>query len=188
MAVDPLRASRELVNKRRFNDNQIVRVDHSSQDGFLQGSRASLSDTGVLSGAIVNFVSEISEGSETLTDSQWVVLVDRNFSTEITLPSAVGISGRSYIINNQGSGRVEVKTSSGEKINDQNSISLGKYDSLGVMSDNENWIIVMAYLNSGPQILETLQSMMLELRKMVLQLSIISDILPDEEDLQEESV
>lgn len=60
----------------------------------------------------------------------------------ITLPTAFGISGRTYVIKNSGSGVVTVDGNGSETIDGALTQTLNQYDSLTVVSDGANWIII----------------------------------------------
>jgi len=60
----------------------------------------------------------------------------------ITLPTAVGINGKNYVIKNSGSGVVTVATTSGQTIDNTSSKSLKNNDSIEVISNGGNWVIV----------------------------------------------
>jgi hypothetical protein len=60
----------------------------------------------------------------------------------VTLPTAVGINGKNYVIKNSGSGIVTVATTSGQTIDNTSSKSLKNNDSIEVISDGSNWVVV----------------------------------------------
>ena len=59
----------------------------------------------------------------------------------VTLPTAVLIDGKNYVIKNSGSGVVTVATTSGQTIDGASTKSLKNNDSIEVISDGSNWII-----------------------------------------------
>lgn len=59
----------------------------------------------------------------------------------VTLPTAVGISGKNYVIKNNGNGVVTLATTSSQTIDGVTSKSLKSNDSIEVVSDGSNWII-----------------------------------------------
>jgi len=70
-------------------------------------------------------------------------LVDVSSGTiQVTLPTAVGISGKIYIIKNSGTGLVTVATSSSQTIDGATTKSLSQYESIEVQSDGSNWVII----------------------------------------------
>ena len=63
-------------------------------------------------------------------------------SFTVTLPTAVGIQGKEYTVKNSGSGVITVDGDGTETIDDDLTQSLNQYDSLTIVSDNTNWIIL----------------------------------------------
>ena len=69
-------------------------------------------------------------------------LIDVTGNTiSVTLPTAVGINGKNYVIKNRGTGVVTVATTSSQTIDGANSKSLNNNDSIEVISDGSNWIV-----------------------------------------------
>jgi len=63
----------------------------------------------------------------------------------VTLPTAVGTSGRGqvYVIKNSGTGVITLATTSSQTIDGATTIVLGvQYESITVMSNNANWIVI----------------------------------------------
>jgi hypothetical protein len=60
----------------------------------------------------------------------------------VTLPTAVGITGRTYIIKNSGTGIITLNTTSSQTIDGTASgvLTLVQYDSITLMSNGANWI------------------------------------------------
>jgi hypothetical protein len=59
-----------------------------------------------------------------------------------TLPTAVGITGRQYVIKNSGTGTITVATTSSQTIDGQLTQTLSQYDAITVQSTNAGWIII----------------------------------------------
>ena len=59
----------------------------------------------------------------------------------VTLPTAVGVNGKNYVIKNRGTGVVTVATTSSQTIDGSNSKSLNNNDGIEIISDGSNWII-----------------------------------------------
>lgn len=79
--------------------------------------------------------------SYTLGATDHLVEFESGSSITATLPTAVGISGRQYIIKSTGAGTVTVKPSSSQLIDDQTFVDLStKYDKLIVMSNGSYWL------------------------------------------------
>tara|TARA_R110000772_G_scaffold20946_4_gene57996 strand:+ start:23434 stop:23955 length:522 start_codon:yes stop_codon:yes gene_type:complete len=60
----------------------------------------------------------------------------------ITLPTAVGITGKEYVIKNSGTGIITADADGTETIDDSLTWDLSQYDALKIMSNGANWIIV----------------------------------------------
>jgi hypothetical protein len=78
--------------------------------------------------------------SYTVGVNDYLIDVTGNTIT-VTLPTAVGINGKNYVIKNSGNGVVTVATTSGQTIDGANTKSLNNNDSIEVISDGSNWII-----------------------------------------------
>tara|TARA_R110000868_G_scaffold175724_4_gene412920 strand:- start:2417 stop:2728 length:312 start_codon:yes stop_codon:yes gene_type:complete len=65
-------------------------------------------------------------------------------SFTVTLPTAVGVAGKSYNIKNSGTGIITIATTSSQTIdgNASGTLTLNQYDNLTVQSDGANWIII----------------------------------------------
>lgn len=63
-------------------------------------------------------------------------------SFTISLPTAVGIQGKKYDIKNSGNGTITIDAFGTETIDDELTQSLTMYDSITVMSNSANWIII----------------------------------------------
>jgi len=69
-------------------------------------------------------------------------LVDITGNTiTVTLPTAIGVNGKNYVIKNRGMGVVTVATTSSQTIDGANSKSLNNNDGIEIISDGSNWII-----------------------------------------------
>ncbi len=64
----------------------------------------------------------------------------------LTLPTAAGIAGRTYVLNNSGSGTITINTTSAQTIDGSSSgtLTLAQYRNYVVQSDGANWIILSA--------------------------------------------
>jgi hypothetical protein len=60
----------------------------------------------------------------------------------VTLPTAIGVKGKQYVIKNIGSGTITVSTTSSQTIDGNNTISLTQNDSIVVISDDSDWKII----------------------------------------------
>jgi hypothetical protein len=61
----------------------------------------------------------------------------------VTLPTAIGVKGKIYVIKNSGTGIITVNTTSSQTIDGSSSILIKKqYLSRAVQSDGTNWVII----------------------------------------------
>jgi hypothetical protein len=79
--------------------------------------------------------------SYTLTPADYLVNGTTGSFT-VTLPTAVGIAGKIYIVKNSGAGTMTVQGTGGETIDGLASQLVGAGSALTVMSDGANWIII----------------------------------------------
>jgi hypothetical protein len=77
----------------------------------------------------------------TATISDYTIDCTANSFT-VTLPTAVGITGRIYNIKNSGTGTITVATTSGQLIDGGSNPTLTQYDNLQVQSTGSSWIIL----------------------------------------------
>ena len=80
-------------------------------------------------------------GTYGISDSDYLINCTANTFT-VTLPTAVGITGREYIVKNSGSGVITLDGNGAETIDGSANKTLNQYDSITVVSDGANWIIV----------------------------------------------
>ena len=59
----------------------------------------------------------------------------------VTLPTAVGVSGKIYIVKNSESGTITVATTSSQTIDGSSTKTLSQYQSIQVQSNGANWVI-----------------------------------------------
>jgi hypothetical protein len=81
--------------------------------------------------------------ARTLDVTDWTVNCTAG-TFAVTLPTAVGIDGRQYNIKNSGTGVITINTTSGQTVDGAASgiITLVQYDSITVVSNGANWIII----------------------------------------------
>jgi hypothetical protein len=63
-------------------------------------------------------------------------------SFTVSLPTAVGISGREYYIKNSGTGTITVDANGSENIDGASTVTLAQYEAIGIVSNGANWIII----------------------------------------------
>ena len=76
----------------------------------------------------------------TVRDDDYLIDITGNTIT-VTLPTAVGFSGKNYVVKNRGEGVVTVGTTSSQTIDGSSTKTLNNNDSIEVVSDGSNWII-----------------------------------------------
>jgi hypothetical protein len=70
-------------------------------------------------------------------------LIDCTTNTfTVTLPTAASIAGRTYVIKNSGTGVITIATTSSQTIDGITTQTLNQYDSITVVSNGANWIII----------------------------------------------
>ncbi len=107
--------------------------------GVVQiGSGLSITPSGILSAASSSSFINVTLTSTdyTATASDYYIGATKK-DIDITLP--LGILGRVYVIKNQVSGNIEVKGSSGQKIDTSSNKTLGAEDSIIVVFDGTRW-------------------------------------------------
>lgn len=60
----------------------------------------------------------------------------------VTLPTAAGIIGQEFIIKNSGSGSITIDPSGSQTIDGDTTKILAQYDSMSIVSNGTNWIII----------------------------------------------
>ena len=77
----------------------------------------------------------------TLTATDHIV-VGTSGTWNATLPTAASVAGTEYIIKNSGTGTITVDTTSSQTIDGSLTFPLGQYESITVVSDGSNWVII----------------------------------------------
>ena len=72
------------------------------------------------------------------------IVVCTSGSFTVTLPTAVGCTGKFFVVKNTGSGTITMGSTSSQTIDGQTASStvLSQYDSFTFISDNANWLII----------------------------------------------
>jgi len=98
------------------------------------------SDGTFIKGAQVNsYIS--ANGTITLNDANYLVNCTANTFT-VNLPTAVGIQGREYVVKNSGTGVITIDPNGTETIDGNTTITLIQYESVTLVSNGANWIII----------------------------------------------
>lgn len=102
---------------------------------------ANIKATLIASGLTLAYVAKTANYTIATTDT---VIDCTSNSFDLTLPTAVGISGKVYYLKNSGTGTITLKTTSSQTIDGQASgaITLIQYESYTVQSNGANWIII----------------------------------------------
>lgn len=121
----------------------------SSEEGKLKvyyndGSSSQWVDafTGTIAGIALVAYLAVASANYTLTSSDYAVNWTAGTQTA-TLPSAVlAGAGKQYVIKNSGTGMLTVATTSSQTIDGQLYQYLNQWDSITVVSDGSNWLII----------------------------------------------
>ena len=95
---------------------------------------------GIISLGSVTFPEKPISGTYTVGANDYLINCTANSFT-VTLPTAVGIDGKIYIIKNSGSGTITVDANGSETIDGALTVSLKPNDVIQITSDNSNWKI-----------------------------------------------
>lgn len=60
----------------------------------------------------------------------------------VTLPTAVGVTGKWYHVKNSGAGVITLEGGGSETIDDQANVSVGTKDNIFVLSNGSDWIVL----------------------------------------------
>ena len=91
-------------------------------------------------GGVTFPLSGISETYTLLNTDYAVECVSGTFT--VTLPAAVNIKGKQYVIKNIGSGTITIATTSSQTIDGNNTVSLSENEAIEVISDDSDWKII----------------------------------------------
>ncbi len=91
-------------------------------------------------GAIIYPVTSVS-ATHTTDEDDYIINCTANTFT-VNLIAVGGLAGRTYIIKNSGSGVITVDGDGTETIDGATTVDLNQYDSITVVSDGTNWIII----------------------------------------------
>jgi hypothetical protein len=103
--------------------------------------RLTLNDGGVKANASFTLPYRAITALRTLDATDYTVDCTANSFT-VTLPTAVGITGRIYQINNSGTGTITVDANGTETINGDLTQTLSQHEQITVQSTGSNWILI----------------------------------------------
>jgi hypothetical protein len=114
-----------------------------SEGATCEGSWTQENGWRIFSDAQTNYAYAAKTANYTLTALDFTVDCTANSFT-LTLPTAVGKTGKIYNLKNSGTGVITINTTSSQTIDGAASgtITLNQYDSITVQSTNANWIII----------------------------------------------
>lgn len=103
-------------------------------------------NAGLTTGALTTVACRTSKylginGATVLDATHYCVNATAN-TFDVTLPTAVSVAGRTYVIKNSGTGVVTLKANGAETIDGSASWTINQYTSLTAMSDGAGWILI----------------------------------------------
>lgn len=131
-------------DKLRWNEDKLVLngqlqiTDGTQNDGWIlisdNNGNASWTSSSVISNQYIYVTSSYS-----ILNTDYYI--DANGTFDVTLPTAVGLSGRTFIIKNTGTGIITVQTTGSETIDNLPSYNLGFYDTVDIESNGSDWLL-----------------------------------------------
>lgn len=123
-------------SNRKVTHANVITKAHGLSDGTVKVT------SGVMTTVVDTLGYVAKTANYTATSSDTIIDCTTNTFT-ITLPTAVGITGKMYIVKNSGTGVITIATTSSQTIDGATTYDLGtQYMSLTVVSNNANWIVV----------------------------------------------
>ena len=141
--VSPLEVGRFYLNiSREVNDIAadliVAEADIDTAESDIDTAESDIDDLETWQ-AVMDAVAA-KTGTATLTTSERRILCSGTFT--VTLPTAVGNTGKDYYIKNTGTGIITVEGDGSETIDNNLNIILASMDSAHVVSDNVEWWII----------------------------------------------
>jgi len=122
--------------------NTAGSYDHNGNWGLGVNTASIITMSGktITAGHATAYVAKTATYSAVATDE----VIDCTSGTfTVTLPTAVGVTGQTYIVKNSGAGTITIATTSAQTIDGNSTISLStQYASTTVVSDGANWKII----------------------------------------------
>ncbi len=129
------------------NNDFMIRTNNTIRATFTSTGRLGIGTTAptptsdfTLSGSM-GLAYSAKTATYSIGSSDYLIDCTANTFT-VTLPTAVSITGRIYVIKNSGSGVITVATTSSQTIDGNTTATLNQYDSITIMSNGSNWIII----------------------------------------------
>lgn len=125
------------------NDGKLTagRIPYATTNGRLKDSKKLTFDGLTLTVPSVRVAYVAKTADYTLTASDYTVECTANTFT-ISLPTAVGITGRIYNIKNTGTGTITVDANDSETIDGELTQTVAQWENLQIQSNGTNWIIL----------------------------------------------
>ena len=125
------------------NSNEIV-IGHSTTGNG--SNTTTIGNTSItkayIRGALITQMPYVAKTTTyTITSDDYAIECTSGTFT-VSLPTAVGISGKVYVVKNSGTGVITVDPNSTETIDGNLALDLYQYDSVTLMSNGANWIII----------------------------------------------
>lgn len=133
-------AASQSANLQEWQDSGGNVLSRVASDGSFYINNVNASSSLSVGGSITKAFTQKS-ADYTLTDLDYHIECIANTFT-ITLPTAVGISGREYSIKNSGSGIITVDGDGAETIDGAATQTLNQWDSIKIVSNGSNWLII----------------------------------------------
>ena len=139
-------AGGSITNNPGGSSGQIQWNNNGNFDGFTASGDATIdTSTGVVTvnkvsgGATFNYVAKTATYTASATD----YVIDCTSGTfTVSLPTAVGITGRVYVIKNSGTGTITIDPNGAQTIDGLSAYTLAvRYESITIMSNGANWIV-----------------------------------------------
>lgn len=127
----------QLGNEATYTEYDINEAKHFARGN--QGFGVNISGAYFSRSITTAYISKIA--NYTLTSADYLVDCTANTFT-VTLPTAVSLVGRTYIIKNSGAGTITLDGDGTETIDNLSSISISSGKSYTVTSNGANWIVI----------------------------------------------